>query len=118
MPLLGGALGLRLPGVTPPPGVVGVPGASGGFTPGGEELDGGVVDGVRVDGVATDGDVEDWDVEGGAAELGAVEAAPGGAAPGDWPWAAAAAANPSAVARRTGRNVFMRAPLENLRLER
>ncbi len=63
-PSFGATPGLRLSGVTPP-GVLRAPGASGGFTPGGDELDGAVVEGVRVDGLATAGEL-DRDVPGEA----------------------------------------------------
>ena len=55
--VFGVALGFKLPGVTPPPGVVGVPGASGGVTPGGDELDGAAFEGdLLVDGAPLEGD--------------------------------------------------------------
>jgi hypothetical protein len=70
----------------PPPGVVGVPGASGGLAPGGDELDGGAVVGVL--GVLGEGG-EPRD-----------EAGPEGAA-GDCAWAAVALANPRAATSMT-----------------
>ena len=59
---------MRSPGVIPPAGLVGVPGVSGGFAPGGDELEGGVVAGdvVELEGAADDED-DDPPPPGGAA---------------------------------------------------
>jgi hypothetical protein len=109
-PLLGAvpfgvALGFKFPGVIPPGGVVGVPGASGGFTPGGDEFDGGAFAGdLLVDGAPElgDGDCEDGadDDEDEGAEL-------EGAAGAVCAWAPAAAAKPSVAAATTVCNLFI-----------
>jgi hypothetical protein len=97
----GATLGFRLSGVTPPPGVVGIPGASGGVTPGGDEFDGAAVLGDRlVDGATTEGDDDGED--------GADDDEPGGAASA---WVALATAKPSAAARTTVCNLSMLLPL-------
>jgi hypothetical protein len=97
---LGGAVGVVL-------GVVGVPGASGGLTPGGDELDGGAVAGdLLVEGAAVEGD--------GACEDGAdadEDAPPAGAAGADWACAPVAATKPSAAAATTVCNLSMLFPL-------
>jgi hypothetical protein len=105
-PLLGAfgvALGFRFPGVTPPLGVVGVPGASGGVTPGGDELDGAAFDGdLLVDGAplkddgACEGDADDGAPPAGAADVCAC--------------AAVAAARPSAAATATTCNLSIHLP--------
>jgi hypothetical protein len=97
---LGGAVGVVL-------GVVGVPGASGGLTPGGDELDGGAVAGdLLVEGAPLEGD--------GACEDGAdadEDAPPAGAAGADWACAPVAATKPSAAAATTVCNLSMLFPL-------
>jgi hypothetical protein len=105
----GVVLGFKLPGVTPPPGVVGVPGASGGVTPGGDELDGAVLEGdLLVDGAPDEGDGDWADEEDGAPED---AAPPAGAPPPDWAWAPVAATRPSAAAAKIVLNLSMRVPL-------
>jgi hypothetical protein len=99
--LFGGPLGFKLPGVTPPPGIVGVPGASGGVTPGGDELEGAAFEGDRlVDGATAEGDDDGED--------GADDAEPGGAAAAG---AALAAAKPSATTTAKVCNLSMLLPL-------
>jgi hypothetical protein len=96
----GATLGFRLSGVTPPPGIERVPGASGGVTPGGDEFDGVVVAGdLLVDGATTEGDDDGED--------GADDDEPGGAAP-----VALAAARPSAAATTTVCNLSMLLPFD------
>jgi hypothetical protein len=82
-----------LSGVTPPPGVVRVPGASGGVTPGGDEFEGAALEGDRLVDGATAAGADDC--EDGADDD---DDEPGGAAADDPAWAALAAAKPSAAA--------------------
>jgi hypothetical protein len=97
----GATLGSRLSGVTPPPGVVPVPGASGGVTPGGDEFEGAAFEGDRlVDGATAEGDDDGED--------GADDAEPGGAAAAG---AALAAAKPSATTTAKVCNLSMLLPL-------
>jgi hypothetical protein len=106
-PLLGAfgvALGFKLPGVTPPPGVVGVPGASGGVTPGGDELEGAACEGDRlVDGAPLEGE--------GACEDDADDDAPPAGAADVCACVAVAAARPSAAATATVCNLSIHLPL-------
>ena len=106
-PLLGAfgvALGFKLPGATPPLGVVGVPGASGGVTPGGDELDGAALEGdLLVDGAPLEGD--------GACEDDADDDGPPAGAADVCACAAVAAARPSAAATATTCNLSMHLPL-------
>ena len=96
----GATLGSRLSGVTPPPSVVPVPGASGGITPGGDEFEGAALEGDRlVDGATAEGDDDGED--------GADDAEPGGAAAAG---AALAAARPSATTKATVCNLSMLLP--------
>ena len=98
----GGAFGVVL-------GVVGVPGASGGVTPGGDELDGAVLAGdLLVDGAPDEGDGDWADEEDGALED---AAPPTGAPPPDWAWAPVAATRPSAAAATIVLNLSMCVPL-------
>jgi hypothetical protein len=94
----GVALGFRFPGVTPLLGVVGVPGASGGVTPGGDELDGAAFEGDRlVDGAPLEDD--------GACEDDADDDAPPAGAADVCACAAVAAARLSAAATATTCNL-------------
>jgi hypothetical protein len=105
-PLLGAvgvALGFRFPGVTPLLGVVGVPGASGGVTPGGDELDGAAFEGdLLVDGAPLEGD--------GACEDDADDDAPPAGAADVCACAAVAAARLSAAATATTCNLSIQLP--------
>jgi hypothetical protein len=102
----GVALGFKLLGVTPPPGVVGVPGASGGFAPGGDEFDGGAFAGdLLVEGAAEfgDGDCEEGADDGAEDDGDELEGAAGAVCA----CAPAAAAKPSVAAATTVCNLFI-----------
>jgi hypothetical protein len=100
---VGVAPGFRFPGVTPPLGVIGVPGASGGVTPGGDELDGAAFEGdLLVVGAPLEGD--------GTCEDDADDDAPPAGAADVCACAAVAAAKPSAAATATTCNLSIHLP--------